>query len=472
MEEAVAGAELVIAGDPVTVSASDPRHRIEEGVLALVTRTFTQLPLLGDLAYSESGVARILDEGPALMSREADALQLAAEEMSSWLVRQRGLGARTTVKQIVTYFEDKPYGWSLAGILCTIARLVASSQVTLSLDGREVKRTEVPGVLRNLKKRESVLVAPQRQFDAAAVHRLRSFAQEFLTEADLPGDPRDLIAAVKARLASEQRELRILQETRCAQYPFRSVLDEPIHLLGETLDHPAEWYLDELPSRVDALLDAKQDVIDPVRHFVVSSQAGIYDGARRLLDDSRDSLAYLPGDLSEKVRSMLDDPCIFRGHRSARLKEASSALRACLDARLDEERRGAEQVVRERMEAVRASAAWAETDDEARTKAENWAADAAKRVATASSVPAIRQAAADFDESGYAEVLAVVEAGRGPRVVQSGPSVAPTPQIVPIRSIPRPRTRLLRTTADIDAYVEELRHLLNEAIKSGKQVSL
>jgi len=190
VKQAVAGAELVIAGDPVTVSASDPGRRIEEGVLALVTRTFTHLPLLGDLAYSESGVARILDEGPALMSREADALQPAAEEMTSWLVRQRGLGARTTVKQIVTYFEDKPYGWSLAGILCTIARLVASSQVTLSLDGREVKRTEVPGVLRNLKKRESVLVAPQRQFDAAAVHRLRSFAQEFLAEAVLPGAPR------------------------------------------------------------------------------------------------------------------------------------------------------------------------------------------------------------------------------------------------------------------------------------------
>ena len=472
VKQAVAGAELVIAGDPVTVSASDPGRRIEEGVLVLVTRTFTHLPLLGDLAYSESGVARILDKGPALMSREADALQPAAEEMTSWLVRQRGLGARTTVKQIVTYFEDKPYGWSLAGILCTIARLVASSQVTLSLDGREVKRTEVPGVLRNLKKRELVLVAPQRQFDAAAVHRLRSFAQEFLAEADLPGDPRDLIDAVKDRLASEQRELRILQETRCAQYPFRSVLDEPIHLLGETLDHPAEWYLDELPSRADALLDAKQDVIDPVRHFIASSQAGIYDDAHRLLDDSRDSLAYLPGDLSEKVRSMLDDPRIFRGHGSARLKEASSALRACLDARLDEERRGAEQVVRERMEAVRASAAWAETDDEARAKADNWAADAAKRVATAPSVPAIRQAAADFDESGYAEVLAVVEAGRGPRVVQSDSSAPPTPQIVPIRSLRRPRTRLLRTTADIDAYVEELRHLLNEAIESGKQVSL
>lgn len=473
VEEAVAGAELVIAGDPVTVSASDPRRRIEEGVLALVTRTFTQLPLLGDLTYSESDVARILDEGPALMSREADALQPAVEEIASWLVRQRGLGARTTVRQIVTRFEDKPYGWSLAGILCTIARLVASSQVTLTLDGREVKRTEVPSVLRNLKKHESVLAAPQRQFDAAAVHRLRSFAQEFLAEAVLPGDPRDLIAAVKDRLASEQRELRILQETRCAQYPFRSVLDEPIHLLGETLGHPAEWYLDELPSRADALLDAKQDVVDPVRHFMSGTQHEIYDDAVRLLEEGRDSLTYLPDEgLEEAVRNLLADPHIFRGLRSARLKEASSALRACLNARLDEERRAAEQVVRERMEAVRASAAWAETDDEARAKAENWAADAVKRVAAASSVPAIRQAAADFDESGYAEVLAVVEAGRRPRVVQSGPSAPPTPQIVPIRSLPRPRTGLLRTTADVDVYVEELRHLLNEAIESGKQVSL
>jgi len=204
----------------------------------------------------------------------------------------------------------------------------------------------------------------------------------------------DLIAAVKDRLASEQRELRILQETRCAQYPFRSVLDEPIHLLGETLGHPAEWYLDELPSRADALLDAKQAVIDPVRHFVASSQAGIYGDARRLLDDSRDSLAYLPGDLSEKVRSMLDDPRIFRGHGSARLKEASSVLRACLDARLAEERRGAEQVVRERMEAVRSgsmpsrqSASEARTSSRARTLRIAWTASSACSVRAASSGP-------------------------------------------------------------------------------------
>ena len=57
-------------------------------------------------------------------------------------------------------------------------------------------------------------------------------------------------------------------------------------------------------------------------------------------------------------------------------------------------------------------------------------------------------------------------------MVQSGPCVPPPPQIVPIRSLARTRTELLRTTADVDAYVEELRHLLNEAIESGKQVSL
>lgn len=471
-EKAIAGAELIISGTPLTVTASDPRSRVGEGMSALIARTYTQLPLIGEYSYSESDIARLVSEDPALLGRGADTLQPAVEEVTAWLMRQRDLGARSTVKQIVERYEDKPYGWSLAGILCVITRLVVTSQVTLTLDGRGLKRTEVPETLRNGKKRESAIVALQRRFDAAEVRRVRSFAQEFFTDTDLPGDPLDLAAVIKERLASERGQLRTLQESNAEQYPFLAVLDEPIRLLGETLNHPAEWYLDELPAHTDALLDVKQDAIDPVRHFLKGSQKAIYDDAARLLTDSRDSLAYLPEELAETIRTMLADPRVFRGQGSARLKAAAAALRSALDARLGEERQRAERVVRERMEEVHGSAAWTETSGEAQVEAERRVSRVMERVAAASSVPVIRQVAADFDDVGYTEVLSVIEAGRRAQAADDALSALPAPKIVPVRHLPRPGARLLRTTADADAYVEELRGILHDAIESGKQVSL
>lgn len=472
-EKAVAAAELIISGAPMPVTASDPRSRVEEGMSVLVARTYTQLPLIGEYSYSESDIARLVSEDPTFLGRGTDMLQPAVEEVAGWLMRQRDLGARSTVKQIVDRYEDKPYGWSLAGILCVIARLVATSQVTLTLDGRTLKRTELAEALRNGKKRASTIVALQRHFDAATVQRVRSFAQEFFTDTDLPGDPLDLATVIKERLASEQGRLRTLQESNAAQYPFLAVLEEPIRLLGETLNHSAEWYLDELPARTDALLDAKQDAIDPVRHFLKGSQKTIYDDAVQLLTDSRDSLAYLPEELAETITSMLADPRIFRGQGTARLKDAAAALRSALDAQLDEERRCAERVVRERIEEVHGSAAWTETSEAAQAEADRRVDRVMERVAAASSVPAIRQAAADFDDVGYTKVLSVIEAGRRAQTADDDEPAAPSaPEIVPVRRLTRPGARLLRTTADADAYVEELRVILHDAIESGKQVSL
>lgn len=475
VKQSISEAELIIGGAPVQVVSSDPQQRVDEGMKRLVARTYTQLPLLGDVSYSESDVTRLISEDPTLLGRGADSLQPAAEEMSAWLVRQRELGARsTTVKQIVTHFEDKPYGWSLDGILCTIARLIVSSQITLTLDGRQIARTEVPGILRNGKKHESILVAPQRQFDAAAVRRLRSFAQDFLTDSSLPSDPIELVTEVQDRLVQEHLELTTLHDGERARYPFIAVLAEPIRLLSKTLEHPAEWYLDELPARADALLDAKQDAIDPVRHFLTGSQKTIYDDAASLLTDNRDNLSYLHSGLADDLRERLDDPRIFRGQGTARLKEIAARLRASLDELLARERSNAEQVVRERMEEVRGSAAWAETTDEARTEAEHLAARVLERVAAASSVPVIRQTCADFDETGYAQVLSIIEAGRRRDAdpATEGASAPPIPEIVPVRGLARPRTRVVRTTADADAYVEELRSILYDALREGKQVSL
>ncbi|QPL04900.1 MULTISPECIES: BREX system P-loop protein BrxC [Actinomyces] len=473
VEQAIAGAELIVSGTSLPVTASDPRWRVEEGVAALIARTYTQLTLIGEYPYSESDIARLISEDPTLLERDTDTLQPAVEEMAGWLMRQRDLGARNTVKQIVDRYEGKPYGWSLAGILCVIARLVATSQVTLTLDSRALKRTELGEALRNGKKREVTIVGLQRRFDVATVQRVRSFAQEFFTATDLPGDPLDLAAVVKERLASEWKQLRFLQDSHAGQYPFLAVLDHPIGLLGETLNHSTEWYLDELPAHTDALLDAKQDAIDPVRHFLKGSQKTIYDDAVRLLTDSRDSLDYLPEDHAKAMTSMLADPRVFRGQGTARLKNATAALRCALEARLDEERRDAERVLRERMEQVHASAAWAETSEEARVEAGRRVARVRERVAAASSVPVIRQVAADFDDVGYTEVLSVIENGRRAQTADDdGPAAASRPQIVPVRRLARPGARLLRTTADADAYVEELRVILHDAIESGKQVSL
>lgn len=474
VKQAISDSELIIGGASIATSAADPVQRVQEGMEQLITRTYPYLSLLGSIQYSESDIARVASDDPALLDRSTDTLQPLAEEIHTWISSQRALGVRTTVKQVVSYFEGKPYGWTLESILCALTRLVATSRVSMTLDGSTVKRTELPAVLRNGKKHEAIAVAPQRSFDATIVSGLRSFAQEFFATGQLPNDPMELADDVGKRLEDEYRTLKQQQDTFVNIYPFLAVLNAPLTLIREVMGGDSEWYLDQFSAHTDDLLDAKQGVIDPVTQFLAGSQKTIYDDAVRLLSERKDTLRYLKTDEASRVESLLADQNIFRGQRMRHLKDAAGELRAATDRILTDERTEATVLIHERANDLRSSAAWEHATDATRTKVDRRIDVATQQVVEAVSVPVIRQLAREFDEESYDELLAALEADRrtAENNAEASTPIPPAPIVVPLRQLPHPRKRVLRTPADVDAYIDELRDILLQAVDSGKQVSL
>jgi hypothetical protein len=472
LKDAISGSELIINGAQITVTATDPETRIYEGVSQLISRVYTQITLLGGASYSESDVARFTAEDSGMIDRGTDKLQPAADEVGSFVLRQRGLGANVTVKRIVEEFEDKPYGWPLGAILSAIARLFATGQITLTLDGHLLKRTEVPEALRNGGKHANIMVSQQRHFDTAKVQQVRAFAQEFFAQGTLPNDAMDLAALVKDKLAEEQRDLKTKRAAYADRYPFVAVLDEPIRLLQETVNRPTEWYLEEFTDHVGDLLDAKEDAIDPVRAFLSGPQKDIYDDAARLMASNRDNLPYLPDGEADKVQSLLDAPGTFRGTGINRLKDAAAALRATTDQVMQAERAKAASAVHQRLADIQLGQAWRQATEDARTAATQVAERALARITAAGSVPVIRQVADEFDEDGYTAMLSLIEAARQQPDGNGDRPTVPASPIVPLRRLPKPKTGLLESTTDADAYVEDLRRILYDAINSGKRVSL
>jgi hypothetical protein len=484
---AISGSELIINGAPIQVKATDPQARVSEGVAQLVGRTFTGLALLGGVEYRETDVATFVQaDDDALLAAGNDTLQPAADDVAAWIARETKQGTMVTVKRIVDHYEDVPNGWPLGAILCAVARLFATSQVTLRLDGTVLKRTEVVEALRNGAKHAVIQVTQKRQYDPAAVQRLRTFAQTFFATGGLPNDPTDLAGAVKGLLARELADLTQLRAAYADRYPFVAGLDRPLGLLRDaTTERPEEWYLDEFANHTDALLDAKEDIIDPVRAFVNGPQHGIYDEARTLVDDNRDNLGYLPDDLVDAVRALLDDPTVFRGQGMPRLRDAAAALRAGVDDVTQRQRGEADALVRGRLDQIRASAAWPQATESARDKVISLAEAVLARIDVTRSVPAIRQAGDGFYEDGFSTALTLLEAsipaaapddggGDGP-VAASGngqaPHAKPAP-IVSIKTLPKPAATLLGSVAAVDDYVEQLRAILYQAVESGKRVSL
>ena len=69
-------------------------------------------------------------------------------------------------------------------------------------------------------------------------------------------------------------------------------------------------------------------------------------------------------------------------------------------------------------------------------------------------------------------MLSRIEAARQQPDGDCGRPTIPASPIVPIRRLPKPKAGLLESTADADAYVEDLRRILHDSINSGKRISL
>ena len=330
VRSSVGKATLVINAADITSTSQDAVTRVTDGFQDLISRTYTQLKLLGGVTYSEQQVASAANPDSGLFDADTvSKLSAPAEEVLSFVIRKAARGEQVTVKTIVDSFQTKPYGWDLPSIEVLIAFLVGSSKVTLTVDGNLLKRSEVAATLRNTQKQPHTVVARQKTFDDRKVAAFRKFCTDFFDEASTPKDPLELARHGADKLKGKRDELKATAAG--SKYPFVAQLATPIDLLDQVTGKPDDWYLTDFDLG-DDLLDAKESLIDPIQAFLNGPQRVIYDEAAAFLTTHSSNLSYLPAGSDEAVRNALVDPNAFRGNRMAQLKQATDKLRAQIDA--------------------------------------------------------------------------------------------------------------------------------------------
>ncbi|MEW1821274.1 BREX system P-loop protein BrxC [Arthrobacter sp. NPDC080031] len=471
IRRAVGKADLVINAAGVTSSSQDPIARVTDGFQDLISRTYTQLSLLGGVAYSEQQVAAFANPNQSGMIDDSSLSMLAVpgDEVLSFLLQRDRLGEQVTVKTIVDAFQAKPYGWDLASIEVVIAWLVGNSKITVTVDGNVLKRTEVAAVLRNTQKHSHSVVAPQKLFDERKVATFRKFCIDFFDEATPPKDPLELARHGSEKLGAKLDELRALVSG--SKYPFVEQLATPIALLEQAVGKSDEWYLTEF-SLGDELLDAKENVIDPIQSFLGGGQKVIYDDAVVLLTSNTNNLGYLPPGSEADVRRLLDDPNAFRGNRMTQLKQAADALGAKVEDTLATHRRTVIQDIEARKSEVLASAYYGKATEEAQQRVTRTIDQIITRLGSERQIALIREQGNGFEERTYPELLDQLASSA--RSTGGTDSPEPTPrQTVSVKTITVPGAHgVLENLDDVDRYLDALRGALLNTLNDGKRIAL
>jgi hypothetical protein len=478
IRRAVGRAALVINAADVASTSQDAQARVADGFQDLISRTYTQLSLLGGRTYSEQQVAGFANPDSGMIDDPTlSKLSTPGEEVLSFVLQRDRLGEQVTVKTIVDHFQLKPYGWDLPSIEVVIAWLVGASKVTLNVDSNTLKRSEVAAILRNTQKHPHAIVAPQKDFDPRKVTAFRSFCTDFFDDPTAPKDPLELAHFGAEKLHAKLDELQAL--TAASKYPFITQLRGPISLLEQAVGHKDEWYLTDF-THGDDLLDAKGDVIDPITAFLHGGQRAIYDAAVALLAQNTSNLTYLAPGSGTEVTQALADSQAFRGNKMTKLKAATIELQAKIDDALSSSRATAREIIGSRHEGLCSSRIYQDATEEAQHSVDRRIADLLARVDSEQQIAVVKEIGNTFEEELYPHLLDQLAAakqhvasvptdGEDPVVVPE-PPVRQTVSVRKIRVTSAPD--VLETEADVDRYLAALRASLLQALNEGKQVAL
>jgi 3-dehydroquinate dehydratase len=465
LRRAVGQANLIINAADVASTSQDALGRVTDGFQELISRTYTQLRLLDGVTYTEQQVAAAADPDKGLFDQQAwSKLAAPGEEILSFILRKQGLGEQVTVKSVVDAFQIKNYGWSLPSIEVVLAYLTGVSKVSLTMDSNVLKRSEVAAALTNTQKHSLTVIAPKKNFDERKMAMFRKFCTEFFDDGSPPSDPLEL-----GRYGNEKLTERLdaLRETVAGGvYPFLDQLSEPIALLQSVAGKPDDWYLSEF-NQGDELLEAKENIIDPIQAFLNGTQREIFDEAAELLNTHANNLGHLPAGSDGAVRTVLSDPNAFRGNRMAQLKQSADVLRDLIGEAVAATRQSVRSSIEERKEQLVSSDVYQAATAAAQDSAVASIAETLSRLDQLDQIALIQQVGTEFEATAYPALVDQLAAER-----QDG-RATPQKTTVSIRTVTVPgMPGVLETDTDVQMYVDGLKTVLLQMLRQEKRISL
>ena len=325
--------KMFINGNMIDVGGTDPQGRIIKGFHDLIIRTYPNLKMLKDFAYTESYVSKCLKDSGNIFGDDISLLSEAEQEMLSFVKGNKANGVRTTVKSIIERFEKKSYGWYYAAILCILAKLCAAGKVELNSDSNIFEDDQLEKALLNTHGHANLIVEPLSDFTAGQIRNLKQFYGEFF---DSPPSSTEAKALGKETTAAIKEKVEVLSQLVVDKnkYPFLSELDKIIETLKELKGKPYTFFLTELHNIEDNLLDLKEDVDNPIQTFMSGPLKTIYDEAVSFLKRQEHNFSYIDGDESDQILTILKDSSCYKNNKMQQVKSLVETVSDKADKKL------------------------------------------------------------------------------------------------------------------------------------------
>lgn len=482
LKAAVGRAKLFVANSEVESKSQDPNMRIHEGFEELIRNTYTNLPMLRGIQYSENEIEQCLrGDDDSLFAGDATVMSEAETEMLSYISRKTQSGLRVTVKQLIEDFEKKPFGWYLAAIQCTLAKLCGRAKVEARSDGQVLEDGKLAAAIKNTRLHGNLVLEPQIEFTGPQVRRVKEFFQDFFDKSVRSTEPKAIAEELSKEFLALHDELSDLM-ARSHTFPFLSTLSESVAQFRVLAKKSFKYFFTEFESESEKLLDLKEDLLDPIRRFMSGTQSELYSKARKFLTENDANFSYLDGGEHRELKDLLDDPKCYSGNGIQEVKKLHEVLQQRLETLAVDARAAAEAAVTSKIQRLNSIKGYDQLTNQQKEEIDKVVQETIKQIRSQPLIAVVKEAASRFESNGYNDILTnVTEWTRPPDDYQvpgkenggKPPTPKPAVEFVSLSTLNVEFERpWLETEADIDNYLTLLREAMQKRIREGKRIQL
>ncbi len=462
-EDLIAGAKFYVRGTMIDAGSGDAKAKLERAFSDLIDKVYTNLRLLRGNTFSENDLV-----GLAVRSEDDvfdNQISEAESDVLKHIERRINQGLNVRVSEVIEHFEKAPFGWPYPAILCQIAGLAGRGRIEARLDSNVLSGGDLAKEIRSRPTQRQITLQPQREFGGQQVKALKTFYDDFFGKPLTGSDPKTLGEDTREAFENLNADYRELC-ARAEPYPFNDTLKAIKIELTAVTGKSYDWYLTELVGHKTALLDAKDQVLDPIKHFMDGPQSKIYDEARRFEQAHRSQFDSTDPDISELSRA-LDDPQIFKSTNG--LKTVLERLQK----RLASQRDDAVELAASKFETLRGQIQAMPNYESAEPVVKAKITDAFDRAIAdmrgATSISEISDSPRWFKETLYPGLLASLSP---PETSDKGEKEVLAEAFVQAASLYTPALAAISTEDELEGYLDGLRTAYKDALKSGKRIML
>lgn len=457
------------------IGEGEARNRFAKASQALVSFAYPNLRMLKG-KYDDHTLAETLTKDDDLFSNQNQTLSEAEQEVLMYVTRNQNQGERTTVDDLLKHFARKPFGWYPMAVLTLVARLFRMSKVELRIADLLDAKSALEA-LKNSRQHSNIRVRLQEQFDNKKINDLKRFHQDFFDKANDGKDPRSVGQNTLEALKHESDILQSLLN-QSATYAFLNQL-APIKQRIDTLSQKDHGYLlNNLPEFEDELLNAKDDVLSPIKTFMNGAQRTTFDEVIKFFGEQEANFGEIPPEELDdlKILKIAENP--YRGTVLPDAKAAVGKVDALIKEKLNEERQRALDSLKNHEEQLKALPEFSKLEERQQERVLEKTESARSTIASSRYISAIRDRLNSYTTQDYPAQLELANHLALPEAGDKGKGDTPKPKPSEPQYIPANKLKIqsglpyIQSEEELEVWLDALRKAAQAELANGKRITL